>query len=254
MTCVIAVVSQKGGVGKSTTAQMIGDTETSSGRSVLFIDLDAQCNLTYSLTGTGSSDAGSYELIHGTPASKLIMQTDGHGDLIPSSQKLSGLDLELSSTRGRQSLLRNALSSIRNDYDYIILDTPPAVGNVLVNALTAADFAIIPAQADIFSLQGLGQLSSTVEAVKSRANPGLQVAGIVLQRFNRRTVLSKDLEQMLENTAAKLNTQVIGTIRDAVAVREAQATQSNIYDYTKRKRVHDDIKQLIQNLEEQING
>lgn len=245
---VIAVVNQKGGVSKSTTAQIIGDALTLKGERVLFVDLDAQGNLTYAL-GSEPVRASSYAVLTGTAdADQSILET-AQGALIPASPMLSTLDTKLSSTRGRAYILRDALRPILERYDYIIIDTPPALGNTVINALTAADEAVIPVKADVFSLQGLAALSQTLEAVMSSTNSGLRIAGILLQQYNSRTVLSRQITEMVDHAAVQLKTRVFtATIRDATAIREAQALQTNVVEYAKRQKVGQDIRAFMREL------
>ena len=165
---VIAVINQKGGVGKSTTAQAIGQGLTLKGYKVLFVDLDAQGNLTYSLNASQSNKTVLEVLTKQVDAKDTIQKT-ATGDIMPSSLQLSGADLMLTEM-GKEYRLKEALEPIKSKYDYIIIDTPPALGILTVNALTACTGVIIPAQADIYSLQGIGQLNSTIEAVKKYCN------------------------------------------------------------------------------------
>lgn len=248
MAKTIAVVNQKGGVSKSTTAQIIGNALTLKGARVLFVDLDAQGNLTYAL-GNPQSPVTAYDVLTSdTAAHDGIIETE-QGDLLASSPLLATLDGVLRSKHGRASILKQALASVQDEYEYIILDTPPALGDAVINALTAAETVVIPVKADAFSLQGLGALSQTLEAVRTSTNPGLKISGILLQQFNRRTVLSRQISEMVESTAQQLHTRVFNsTIRDATAIREAQALQVNVVEYVRRARVNDDIQAFMAEL------
>ena len=248
MARIIATVNQKGGVGKSTTAQIIGDALTLRGERVLFVDLDAQGNLTYAL-GAQQAELTAYEALTGTHNAEQAITPTVQGDILPASPKLAAIDIKLSGKAGRAYALSKALEPVQQRYSYIIIDTPPALGSTVINALTAADEVVIPTKADAFSLQGLGALAQTLEAVLSTTNPELQVAGILLQQFNPRTVLSQQIAGMVQQVAAQLNTTVFrATIRDATAIREAQALQENIVAYTKRQKVGQDIKVFIKEL------
>jgi chromosome partitioning protein len=150
---------------------------------VLYIDLDAQGNLTYAL---GASDTGltAFDILTRTVEAGAAIQHTNQGDIIPASPALAGTDTVINEG-GKEYRLREALAPIKGAYDYIIIDTPPALGILTINALTACTGAIIPAQADdIFSLQGMGQLHSTIQTVKQYCNPSLKVKGILLIRFN----------------------------------------------------------------------
>lgn len=228
----IAVINQKGGVGKSTTVLALGAGLRARGLRVLLVDLDAQGNLSYT---AGSAPEGlslsAADLLMGAQFDDVVTRNTPFGDVIPGSPALSAADLVLTAT-GKEYRLREALEKINGAYDYILLDTPPALGIVTVNALTAATCALIPALADIFSLQGIGQLYATIDAVRKYTNPALEVRGILLTRFSPRTVLSRDMTELLEATARELGTKVFNTrIRDAVAVREAQASRADLFTY-----------------------
>lgn len=250
MAHILAVVNQKGGVGKSTTAQTIGNWLSQRGDPVLFVDLDPQGNLTYALGADASEVAsGAFQmLVNQEPAITAITKT-AQGDLIASTPKLVQLDQLLAGKHGRESRLKNALTLVDSAYRYIILDTPPALGSAVVNALTAASTVVVPTQADIFSLQGLGQLSGTISTVQQYSNPGLTIAGILVTRYNRRTLLSKQITEMLDNTAAQLHTKVFSSrIREAVAIKEAQALRTDVVVYAKGSRVAGDIDSFMHEL------
>ena len=244
---VIAVINQKGGVGKSTTAQAIGQGLTLKGYKVLFVDLDAQGNLTYSLNASQSNKTVLEVLTKQVDAKDTIQKT-ATGDIMPSSLQLSGADLMLTEM-GKEYRLKEALEPIKSKYDYIIIDTPPALGILTVNALTACTGVIIPAQADIYSLQGIGQLNSTIEAVKKYCNADLTLKGIVLTRYNKRAVLSRDVAELLEQTAQTLKTKLYKThIRENVSIREAQIQKESIYNYAPNSNASKDYMQLIEEI------
>lgn len=247
---VIAVINQKGGVGKSTTAQAIGQGLTLKGYKVLFIDLDAQGNLSYSLNANQTSLTMLEVLTAGADAKEVIQHTET-GDIMPSSIQLSGADLMLTDM-GKEYKLKEAIEPIKSKYDYIIIDTPPALSILTINALTACTGVIIPAQADIYSLQGIGQLNNTINAVRKYCNNDLKLKGIVLTRYNKRAVLSRDVAELLEQTAQTLNTKLYKThIREAVAVKEAQIQRACLFTYAPKSNASKDYMDLI---EEVING
>ncbi|MDD3525281.1 MAG: ParA family protein [Bacteroidia bacterium] len=249
MKQIIAITNQKGGVGKSTTAQALGAGYRQRGFSVLFIDLDAQGNLSYTL----GASAGGYTILEvlskEIKASQAIQGTPS-GDLIAYSPALSGADLLLGQT-GKEYRLREAIQPILDKYDYIILDTPPALGILTVNALTACTWAIIPAQADTYSLQGIGQLYSTIEAVRRYCNPSLVIRGILLTRHSNRTILSRDIAELMEKAAKEIGTTLFTTtIRQNIAVKEAQSYRQDIFSYAPKSNAAIDYRDLIEELEE----
>lgn len=244
MSKAIAVINQKGGVGKSTTALAIGAGLSLKGYSVLFIDLDAQGNLSYTL-GADTKGYNAMGVLERPETAKEEIQHTPQGDIIASSPKLAGADKLLEET-GKEYRLKEALESLQGAYDYIIVDTPPALGMLTINALTACTGAIIPAQADIYSLQGIGQLNSTIETVKKYCNPSLSIMGIVITRFNGRSIIRREVAEMLEHTADQLHTKLFSSkIRECTALVEAQATKQNIYSYAPRSNATADYKALV---------
>jgi chromosome partitioning protein len=248
MAKVITVINQKGGVGKTTTAHTIGAwLQRTKGKKVLFIDLDQQGNLTYA-TGASNSNYNSLKLlINGSLDAKKIQHTSSGFSVIPSDPALANIDMILTET-GKEYRLKEALKGLK-DYDYVVIDNPPSMNVIMINALTASDFAIIPAQADIFSLQGITQLGKSLDAVKSYTNKDLNVLGIVLTRHNGRTILSRDILEVIEDTAKQLKTKVYSqTIREAVAVKEAQATRKDIFSYDAKSNASQDYDALMQTI------
>lgn len=238
---VISIINQKGGVGKSTTASALGAGLLINGYKVLLIDLDAQGNLSYSMK-TVNSALSSLEVLTGTAtAQEAIIKTE-QGDIIPASPALAGADTLITET-GKEYRLSEALESVKSEYDYIIIDTPPALGTLTVNALTACDSVVIPAQADIYSLQGIAQLNNTIRTVKKYCNHSLKIKGILITRYNSRAVLTRDMVELLEDTAKNLETVVFNTkIRECIAIKEAQATQQDIYSYAPKSNAVIDYK------------
>lgn len=244
MSKALAIINQKGGVGKSTTALAIGAGLSLKGYSVLFIDLDAQGNLSYTL-GADTRGYNAMGVLERPETAKEEIQHTPQGDIIASSPKLAGADKLLEET-GKEYRLKEALDSLQGAYDYIIVDTPPALGILTINALTACTGAIIPAQADIYSLQGIAQLNSTIETVKKYCNPSLSIMGIVLTRFNGRSIIRREVAEMLERTAEQLHTKLYTSkIRECTALVEAQATKQNIYSYAPRSNATADYKALV---------
>jgi len=244
MTRIIAVANQKGGTGKSTTAAALGAGLVLRGYKVLYVDLDAQGNLSYSL---GATDTGLsiLDVLVGNTDALTALQHTQQGDIIASCAGLASADTVITST-GKEYKLREALAPIKGKYDFIIIDTAPALGILTVNALTACTWAIVPAQADIFSLQGIGQLYTTIDAVRRYCNPELTIKGILLTRHNSRTILSRDLTAMIEQTAERLHTKLFTTvIRETVTIKEAQASQQGIFDYSPKSNAAQDYGALL---------
>lgn len=249
---IYAVINQKGGVGKSTTAAALWAGLTGKGYKTLAIDLDAQGSLTNTAraeNGKGQLTALSV-LTREATAQEAIQHTQD-GDIIAASRKLAGADKIITDT-GKEYQLKEAIQDIKACYDYIIIDTPPALGILTINALTAADSVIIPAFADAYSLQGIDQLMDTITPVKQYCNQALTIAGILLTRHNPRTVLSRDIETYLKDTAKKLNTRVFkATIREAVTIKEAQLKRQSIFKYAPIANVTFDYLNFISEITDQ---
>lgn len=244
---ILAVINQKGGVGKSTTAAAIAAGLLLKGYKVLAIDLDAQGNLTYNY-GAGNSKATALGLLTGEAAAESTIQHTASGDIIAASKALAGADAFIADT-GKEYRLKEAIEPIKPLYDYIIIDTPPALGILTINALTAANSVIIPAQADIYSLQGIEQLNETIKPVRKYCNRGLKIEGILLTRFNARSILSREVAELAEQLAAKLNTKLFTTrIREAIAVKEAQISQQSLYSYAPKSNAAIDYLSFIDEL------
>lgn len=243
----LAIINQKGGVGKSTTALAIGAALTLKGNHILYVDLDAQGNLSYTL-GADTTQHSTLRALQRPDTAAAEIQHTMQGDVLASSPALAGADTMLTEV-GKEYRLKEALATVRWDYDYCIIDTPPALSILTVNALTACSGVIIPAQADIYSLQGISQLNNTIQTVKKYCNPELQILGIVLNRFSSRSIISREVAEMIDSTAAQLNTKLYKTkIRECTALKEAQAMQKNIFEYAPRSNAAADYKALIEEI------
>lgn len=243
---IITVTNQKGGVSKSTTSQNLGAGLASRGYKVLLIDLDAQANLSLSC-GVKEPQKTVYTILKDKTQTKAcIKPVKENLWLIPASLALSTADLELNEV-GKEYRLAEALEAVKGEYDYIIIDTPPALSILTVNALTVADKVIIPAQADLFSLEAIKQLNSTIETIKRYTNKNLTIAGILLARYNNRNILTQELTEVLNTTADYLKTKVFkSTIREAIAIKEAQARKQDIFEYAPESNVACDYMGLVE--------
>ena len=241
---ILAVINQKGGVGKSTTAAAIAAGLLLKGYKVLAVDLDAQSNLTYNYAADNKR-ATALGLLTGEVTATDAIQHTKSGDIIAASKALAGADAFIADT-GKEYRLKEALEDVKPLYDYIIIDTPPALGILTINALTACHSVIIPAQADIYSLQGIEQLYGTIEAVKHFANKKLTIEGILLTRYAGRSVISKDMRDNLEELSRAIGTKVFKTpIRECVAIREAQAMHTDIYTYSRKSNASKDYEAFL---------
>jgi chromosome partitioning protein len=194
---VYTLVNQKGGVGKTTTAINLGAFLAQFGQRVLIVDIDPQANATSSLgVDKHAVQGGTYEvLLGGAPAAALVLQNPRLKlSILPASPSLAGAEVELVNELGRETKLRNALTPLVERYDYLLIDCPPSLGLLTVNGLmAAADGIIIPVQCEYLALEGLGELTRTVQRVRSALFPALKVRGVVLTMFDSRTHLSGDV-------------------------------------------------------------
>lgn len=238
-------MNRKGGVGKTATAHALGAGLSLRGYRVLFIDLDSQCNLSFDL-GAKTAPLTALEVLTGSAKAEEAIQHTPGGDIIAGSPALAGADMTIEGT-GKEYRLKEALEPLQ--YDFIIIDTPPALGVLTINALTASDRAIIPAQAEVYSLQGIGLLYEAIQAVKKYTNKSLIVEGVLITRYNGRAILSKDMKSNLEEIAQSLNTKVFQTpIRECISIKEAQAMQSDIFSYAPRSNASADYKALVEEI------
>lgn len=196
MGSIIAVVNQKGGVGKTTTAVNLCACLTEAGSHVLLCDFDPQANAT---SGFGIDKrrlhASIYDVIIGTRPVYDVIQHTPYGDLIPASASLAGAGVELTDVPNREFILRRAIASLAMNYDYIFIDCPPSLELLTVNGLCAADSILIPVQCEYYALEGLSDLMGTMRAVKAKLNPGLSIFGVLLTMFDGRTNFSLQVAQ-----------------------------------------------------------
>ena len=240
---IIAIANQKGGVAKTATAQAIATGAAKIGRRSLAIDADPQANLSFSMGGN-SADKGLYELMTGAATPGQIIQTTAQGDIITAS---SSLALPFTG-KDPGKLLAKALQPIKKRYDVITIDCPPALNILLVNALIAADVVIIPLTADMYALQGLYQLKQSIQDAQ-KLNTGLKIGGVVFTRHNTRTILARDLTDVITDKCGELDIPVYKTtIREGVAVREAQTQRMSIFDYAPKSKPAKDYMQLIKEI------
>ena len=190
---IYALANQKGGVGKTTTAINLAACLAEADARTLVVDLDPQANATSGL-GERAGAVSTYDLLDGAPLADVVRQTRFQNlDLIPSQPELAGAVVELSQRGDGESYLAQALEDVRNEYEFIFLDSPPSLGPLTVNALAAADQVLVPMQAEYYALEGLAQLVRSIELVRARLNPRLRVGGVLLTMVDGRTRLSADV-------------------------------------------------------------
>jgi chromosome partitioning protein len=241
---VLSISNHKGGVGKTTSAINIGAGLNKLGKKVLLIDLDPQANLSQSL-GLINQEKTIYGALKGDYKLEPVVVLKGL-DVIPSTLDLSGAEIELSSEPGREYILKELIDGIRNDYDYIIIDSPPSLGLLTINSFTAADEILIPLQAQFLAMQGLAKLVEVVEKIKSRLNKELKMGGVFITQYDGRKVLNRDV---VETINAHFKSEVFKTkIRDNIALAEAPAQGLDIFRYNAKSNGAEDYMDLAQEI------
>lgn len=247
---VISVITQKGGVGKTTIVNALSATLSQRDYRVLVIDMDPQGNLSFSTGANTDNEPTIYDVIKGEISPVSAIQRMPMTDIIPSNILLSGIELEYTG-ENREYLLYTILSQISDFYDYILIDSPPGLGILTVNALTACDFVIIPMMPDIFSLQGLTLVYETIEYVRTTINPKIKVAGVLINRYVKRSKLHHEVFGTAQMISQKLRIPIFNTvIRNSCSLSEAQSLQMDITEYARRSTGAKDFQLLVTELEQ----
>ena len=246
-TKILAIINQKGGVGKSTTAVNLAAALGAAGKEVLLVDLDPQGNAT-SGYGIDKRDIGQcvYNVLLGeTPVEDVILANGGKGvDVLPSTISLAGAEVELVNEMARENRLKSALGSLRGRYDYILIDCPPSLGLLTINALVAADKLLIPIQCEFYALEGVTKLLDSMKRVKSVLNPSLDIYGIVLTMYDSRTNLSK---QVVDEVRSFFGNTVFKTlIPRTVKLSEAPSYGQPIIEYAPENKGTEAYNELAQ--------
>jgi chromosome partitioning protein len=237
MAYILTLANQKGGVGKTTTAVNLAAFLGKKKKKVLVIDLDPQGNATSGL-GIDKSELETtiYDvLVNEDPIADSIWESSADNvSICPTNINLAGAEIELVNVMSREQVLKNALMPVKDDYDYIIIDCPPSLSILTINALTASDGVIIPIQGEYYALEGLTQLVDTINIVKKKLNKNLSILGVVLTMFDRRTQLTRQVEEEVSNYFGDkvFNTQIPRNVRLAEAPSHGVA----ILDYDKSSK------------------
>ena len=230
MATIISFAQLKGGEGKTTSTGAVGAALARRGYRVLLVDADPQANLTYGLGYKDLTDRTLYEALYGKyKAAEILLPANGY-ELIPASLGLSGVEMELSARIGRERLLEGLLTPLRGRYDFILIDCPPSIGLLTLNALATSDWVLVPMQSEIHSLQGLRKILEILQLVKdNQVNEHIDLLGIVLNKHDRRKILHKDIYDTIQE---EFPGKLFGiTIRTNIAIAESQTVGQDIFAY-----------------------
>lgn len=240
---IITIAAIKGGTGKTTTAAAIAQAAAHSGRRVLCVDLDPQGNYSFT-TGADTTAAGALEVLHGAAPASCIQHTAQGLDVLAAAPDLQ----EEQTKRGSANRLRDALHTIAAEYDYAIIDTPPQMGELVFNALQAAHLAIIPIGADALALQGLYYTLDIVRHFQ-QSNTDLKHLHTIVTQYDPRPKIAQKLYTMIAEEAQAEGAPIIGTIRKAAALQEAQAFQQSLYSYAPKSKPAQDYLKLFERID-----
>ena len=250
MSIIISLLNHKGGVGKTTSAINIGAALVELGRRVLLVDLDPQANLTVSL-GIPRQRITIYENMRGE-AELTPFEVKPNFHVITSTLDLSGAEMELINEAGREFILRELFQAISHDYDYIIIDCPPSLGLLTLNALTASDYVVIPMQTEFLALQGLAKIKQIVDKVRFRLNKKLDIGGVAATMYDNRKVLNRDVLTTIQKYFGSKVFQTL--IRENVALAEAPAAHKDIFEYSNKSNGADDYLDLAKEIIERFEN
>lgn len=255
---VITIANQKGGIGKTTTALCLGAELESKGYKVLYIDLDKQTDTSRTLRADVNAK-GSYEMLADkVKADELIQVTENGHHVITSNDKLATIDNVLNDPKrqvGKEYLLKDSLDSVKDNYDYAIIDTARDLNNATINALTGTDYLIIPATTDSFSQEGLITLLNIAGVIKQYTNKDLKIVGVLLTMYNDRSNINRAFKEEIKATAEQYNTKVFNTfIRSNVSIKESQALKEPITTYAPKSNANIDYLNFTDELLQDIGG
>ena len=248
MTKIISIINHKGGVGKTTTTANLGGALTQKGYRVLLVDLDGQANLTMSVGLNSDLNETIYSSMKSGKDFPVYKNKEGL-EIVPSCLDLSAIESELINEPGRELILKSLLANIRERYDYILIDCPPSLSLLSLNALTASDGIIIPMQAQYLAMRGMDKLVNIINKVKSRINPSLSIYGILITMYDGRTNLNKSISEVVEET---FHGKVFSSyIRNNISLAEAQANGKDIFHYDSKCNGAADYMNLCNELTKQ---
>ena len=245
MTKIIAVLNHKGGVGKTTTTINLAAALQQKKKRVLAIDMDGQANLTESFGLSIEEEQTVYGAMKGKYPLPLV-ETAGGVTVVPSCLDLSAAEAELINEPGRELILNGMIGKLLENrkFDYILIDCPPSLGLLTLNALTAADYLIIPVQAQFLAMRGMAKIMNVIATVQERLNPKLAIGGIVITQFDKRKTLNKSVAELVKDSFCEKVFKTV--IRDNVSLAEAPIKGKNIFEYSRNSNGAKDYMALAQ--------
>ena len=245
MTKIIAILNHKGGVGKTTTTINLAAALQQKKKRVLAIDMDGQANLTESFGLSIEEEKTVYGAMKGEYPLPQVKAENGIS-IVPACLDLSAAESELINEPGRELILKGLIARLLDaqKFDYILIDCPPSLGLLTLNALTAADYLIIPVQAQFLAMRGMAKITNVIEIVRERLNPNLNIGGIVITQFDKRKTLNKNVSEIINDSFCDKVFKTV--IRDNVALAEAPIKGKNIFEYNKNSNGAKDYMSLAQ--------
>jgi chromosome partitioning protein len=244
---ILAISNHKGGVGKTTSALNISAAIARTGRRTLIIDLDPQANLSQSLHFVAEPGQSIYGALKGeVKLDDILVQQEEYLWLVPSEIDLSAAELEISDRPEREYILNKLLKNLNTKFDYVVIDCPPALSLLTINAFAAAQEVFLPLQAEYLAMQGLSRLVEVIEKVRGKLNPHLKVGGVFVTQFDKRKILNRNVVEIIKKHFGErlMNTN----IRDNVALAEAPTMGKSVFDYAPRSYGAEDYENLAQEI------
>lgn len=256
MSKITAIVNQKGGIGKTTTALNLGYALSQEGKKVLLIDFDPQSSLSSALGINADNKPNIHTLMANSIEEKeieenYIININNNLDIIPSTLDLAGIEMTLVNVMSRETILKSIIDEIKTDYDYVLIDCSPSLGTLTINALTACDSVIVPVTPEYLSAKGLGLLVKNINIIKKRINPNIEIDGILITMLNRRTNLSKEMVKAINESTGyikqqyNLDIQVFESmIPRSVRAGEAMLYKQSVIEYDPKNQVSEAYKEF----------